>query len=304
MPVAPAPAATIKPLKGVRILSLALNLPGPGALMRCRAMGANCLKLEPPAPAGAAPGSSSDPMALYGLQAYQALHQGIKTRVANLKTEAGQKALHRELARIDILLTSFRPAALNKLGLDWKTLHTRYPQLCMVAVVGAPGARADEPGHDLTYMADNDLITGLNLPPTLYADMGGALVASEAILQVRLQQLQKQKGVRLEVALSDAAAFLALPRAWGLMEPKSMVGGAHAGYGVYPCKDGRVALAALEPHFVAPLAAALGLADGTVQSMFTPQARSAIATFMAGKTCKQLEALARARDIPLCTLKN
>lgn len=303
MPSAPVPATTIKPLKGVRILSLALNLPGPAALMRCRAMGATCLKLEPPAPSGSAPGATSDPMALYALEAYQALHQGIKTGTANLKTEAGQKVLHRELARTDVLLTSFRPAALNKLGLDWKTLHKRYPQLCMVAIVGAPGARADEPGHDLTYMADNELITGLSLPPTAYADMGGSLLASEAILQVRLQQLQKQKGVRLEVALSDAAGYLALPRAWGMMNQASMVGGAHAGYGVYPCKDGRVALAALEPHFVVALAAAIGLEDGSVKNMFTPQARAVIAAFMAGKTRKQLNALATAKDIPLCTLK-
>ena len=50
-----------------------------------------------------------------------------------------------------------------------------------------------------------------------------------------------------EVALSDAAAYLALPRTWGLTSPQGSVGGAHAGYRVYPCKDGRVAVAALEP---------------------------------------------------------
>ena len=43
-------ATSLKPLKGVRILSLALNLPGPAALMRCVRMGANCVKLEPPGP--------------------------------------------------------------------------------------------------------------------------------------------------------------------------------------------------------------------------------------------------------------
>ena len=52
-------------LKGVRVLSLALNLPGPAALMRCQRMGASCVKLEPPAPAGAPAGSSGDPMAWY-----------------------------------------------------------------------------------------------------------------------------------------------------------------------------------------------------------------------------------------------
>ena len=47
------------------------------------------------------------------------------------------------------------------------------------------------------------------------------------------------------------AAYLALPRQWGLTQRTGSVGGAHAGYSVYPCKDGRVSVAALEPHFAA-----------------------------------------------------
>ena len=150
------------PLKGVRVLSLSLNLPGPAALMRCRQMGASCVKLEPPPPAGVAAGTSGDPMGMYNRPAYDALHQGVRLGVADLKTEKGQKTLHRELAKADVLLTSFRPSALRKLGLDWKVLHPLYPALSQVAIVGAPGARAEEPGHDLTYLAENDLIGGLD----------------------------------------------------------------------------------------------------------------------------------------------
>ena len=145
----------IHPLKGIRILSLALNLPGPAALMRCRQMGAHCVKLESPA---------GDPMQSYSPAAYTALHQGIRITTADLKTEAGQKKLHRELAQADVLLTSFRPSALVKLGLTWKALHKQYPQLSQIAIVGSPGALAEAPGHDLTYLAENGLITGLDLP--------------------------------------------------------------------------------------------------------------------------------------------
>ena len=49
-------------------------------------------------------------------------------------------------------------------------------------IVGASGARADEPGHDLTYQAEAGLVTGLDLPPTLFADMAGSVMASEAVL--------------------------------------------------------------------------------------------------------------------------
>src|SRR5688572_12305579 len=93
-------------LHGIRILSLALNLPGPAALMRCRQMGATCVKFEPPA---------GDPMAHYNKAAYAELHEGVKVTVADLKAEAGQKAVHAELARTHVLLTSFRPSALQKL---------------------------------------------------------------------------------------------------------------------------------------------------------------------------------------------
>jgi alpha-methylacyl-CoA racemase len=220
----------------------------------------------------------------------------------DLKTEKGQQRLHKELARTDVLLTSFRPSALNKLGLSWKSLHKAYPALSVVAIVGAPGARAEEPGHDLTYLADAGLVTGLELPATLFADMGGALMASEAALKAVLAQKTSGKGSFQEVALSDAAAWLALPRSWGLTQPKGAVGGAHAGYRVYPCKDGRVAVAALEPHFAASLCAAAGVAMNGMGTLFQPATHRDIAAFLAGQTRKQLNALAIARDIPLHTL--
>jgi pyrroloquinoline quinone (PQQ) biosynthesis protein C len=62
-------------------------------------------------------------------------------------------------------------------------------------------------------------------------------------------------------------------------------------------------MAALEPHFAAALGEAVGLPDSRIQTMFLPETRQAIAAFLAGKTRKQLEALARAKDIPLHTLK-
>lgn len=301
-PIAAGKTPALRPLKGVRILSLALNLPGPAALMRCRDMGASCTKLEPPPHPSAPKGTSGDPMGLYNRAAYDVMHAGMKIASADLKTETGQKALHRALAKTDILLTSFRPSALKKLGLEWKALHQRYPQLSVVAIVGAPGARAEEPGHDLTYLAENHLVTGLDLPPTLYADMAGSLMASEAVLQARLLQLQKGKGVYQEVALSVAAGYLALPRTWGLTAPGAAVGGGHAGYRVYPCQDGRVALAALEPHFAAALATEVGLRQSHTLAMFAPETHTAIAAYLAGKTREQLDALATAKDIPLYTL--
>ena len=317
-------AKPLQALKGVRILSLALNLPGPAALMQCRAMGATCRKLEPPAALASPPLlmlHSADPMSHYCPPAYAALHVGVRVTSADLKTVAGQRALHRLLASTDVLLTSFRPAALKKLGLDWPVLHQRYPQLNQVAVVGAPGAGANAPGHDLTYLAERGLVTGLDLPPTLYADMGGSLMVVAAILQAVLVQKTSSAGTgsHQEIALSEAAGYLALPRHWGLTlpGPHAVAGGGHAGYGVYPCRNGRVAVAALEPHFAARLCQTVGLtlpgcggSDGNVTQrlaavntlMFTPAAHRAVAQFFKTQTREQLDVLASGVDLPLHTL--
>jgi alpha-methylacyl-CoA racemase len=290
----------MKPLRGVRVLSLALNLPGPAALMRLNAMGATCIKAEPVAKVGA----SGDPMGAYNPAAYATMHAGVKVISLDLKSDKGQAALHKALARTDVLLTSFRPSALNKLGLGWKALHKHYPARSVVAIVGAPGERAEEPGHDLTYLAEAGLVTGLDLPATLFADMGGSLMASEAVLQAVLQQKIHGKSSCQEIALSDAAHWLALPRTWGLTLPNGAVGGAHAGYRIYPCKNGRVAVAALEPHFAAALCAAAGVSVSGPGSLFKPETHAAIAAFLASRTRQQLDKLAVAKDIPLHTLGN
>src|SRR5436190_16644261 len=267
--MAPAPV-----LDGIRILSLALNLPGPAALMRCRRMGAICTKFEPP---------TRDPMGLYNPDAYRELHEGVNVREVDLKSAGGLATLHKELEKTDILLTSFRPSALAKLGLAWKELHAQHPMLCQVAIVGGPGAQAEAPGHDLTYLSEHGLIPGLELPATLYADMGGSLMASEAVLQAALHlnaryqgSGETPRGTHMEVALSDAAGYLGLPRHWGLTQPSGAVGGAHAGYRIYPCKDGRVAVAALEPHFAAALCEQAGVAGSGRELMFQRATHDAI----------------------------
>ncbi|MES2980308.1 MAG: CoA transferase [Pseudomonadota bacterium] len=280
-------------LSGVRVLSLALNLPGPAALMRCHQMGARCTKLEPPA---------GDAMRLYSPACYEAVGAGVTVLSVDLKTEAGQQVLHHQLAHHDVLLTSFRPSALLKLGLAWDALHARHPQLSHVAIVGAPGAQAEEPGHDLTYLAENGLVTGLELPATLFADMGGSLLASEAVLQAVMHLRVHEYGTRIEVALSSAAHYMALPREWGLTEPGAILGGAHAGYRIYACLDGRVAVAALEPHFARRLAEAAGLDATRADLLLDPVSHQRLAEFLAQRTRQQLDQLAKDKDIPLHTL--
>lgn len=293
------PSTDTQPLQGIRILSLALNLPGPAALWRCAGMGADCRKLEPLAPGA---GRSADPMGLYCPDAYAQMHDKVQTLQADLKTAEGQASLHAQLAQTDVLLTSFRPSALSKLGLGWEALQQRYPRLSLVRVVGSAGELADVPGHDLTYQAEAGLVHSTALPPSLFADMAGALMASEAVLQAVLVSSRSGRGILREVGLAQAAQWLALPWHWGLTQPAGDVGGAHAGYRIYPCADGIVAVAALEPHFAQRLCEAADLLLSHPTDMRKPEIHQGVARFLAARSCAELMQLAQDRDIPLHAL--
>ena len=294
--------STWKPLEGVHIVSLALNLPGPAALMRLCAMGARCSKVA----------WGDDPMLHYSSTAFEAMHDGVELHQINLKTPQGQAALDALLQTADVLLTSFRAQALVKLKLDEAALRMRHPHLSSVSIFGALGLGANEAGHDLTYQAQHGLLGDLQLPSTLMADMAGALCASEAVLSLVLGQARARAdgkawvGQHLQVGLSESAQFMAQPLTWGLTTPGTVLGGAHAGYRVYCAQDGRVALAALEPHFWAHWCQAVGWAsEGDVMpSPTSAETAQRVADAMATQTCAHWAELAARHDIPLHVLPN
>lgn len=282
-------ASRFRPLAGCRIVSLALNIPGPVALADCRRLGARCRKLEPPA---------GDLVRSWSPTLYADLHAGVPVQTVDLKAPRGMAALHRALARADVLLTAFRPRALERLGLGWKALQARHPQLWQVAIQGsADAARANEAGHDLTYQAEHGLVVPGHLPRTLLADMAGAEAVVQAVLLAALGRSRGDSPRRLVVGLADAAARMAAPQRWGLTQSGGLLGGAHAGYQVLQARDGWVALAALEPHFAQRLAALAGL--GERPAWLAAPTRNAVAAWVAGHSTAELANLAAAHDLPL-----
>jgi len=105
------------PLSGVRVVTLAPNLPGPVAANRLVTLGATVTKVEPPA---------GDPLAVASPDYYRLLAEGQEVRTLDLKDAAGREALESLLADADLLITSSRPRALEKLGLAWADLHPRH----------------------------------------------------------------------------------------------------------------------------------------------------------------------------------
>ena len=266
-------------LDGVRVVTMAVNLPGPVAARRLAALGATVVKVEPP---------GGDPMALYQPGFHRALAVGQEIVGLDLKQEAGRAALERLLAPADLFLTSHRPSALARLGLGWEALHARHPRLCQVAIVGFPPPREEEAGHDLTYQAAAGLVQPPRLPPTLLADMAGGERAASAALALLLGRGRDGVGRLARVALSEVADDLAEPRRHGLTAAGALLGGGLAEYNVYEAQDGWVAVAALEPHFRERLLAGLGAED-----------EAGLRRAFAGRRAAAWRAWGVAQDVPI-----
>ncbi len=269
----------MKPLDGIRVLNLALNLPGPAAARRLHELGAEVVKVEPP---------SGDPMERYHASWYRDMAAGHAVVRIDLKTDEGRACLHQLLARADLLITATRPAAMERLSLDWPRLRERYPRLCQVAIVGYPAPRENEAGHDLTYQATLGLLAPPHMPRTLLADMAGAEQTVSAALTLLLARERGKGGGYAEVALSEAAASMAEPLRYRTTSPGAILGGGLPEYNVYRTNDGWVAVAALEPHFKERLEGALAVAS-----------RDEYQAVFLGKTSAEWEAWALERDIPI-----
>src|ERR1051325_9952492 len=128
-------------LQGVKIVSLALNVPGPVAAARLTKLGADVTKVEPPT--GDATQSAAPAL-------YESLCHGQTVLRLDLKSPDGSAQLHELLAQSELLLASFRPSALQRLGLDWESLHARHPKLCFVGIVGYPAPHQERTGHAFT----------------------------------------------------------------------------------------------------------------------------------------------------------
>lgn len=246
------------PLANFQVVTLALNVPGPMAVERLRDFGARVIKVEPP---------QGDPLTLSSPDWYASLVAGARVEKCDLKTPAGREQLYHWLENSDLLLTSQRPLALERLGLGWDVIHARFPSLCQVAMVGYPAPDQNVAGHDLTYLAANGLLTPPRLPTTLFADVAGSEQAALAAVAVLLARERTRIGQYVEVAIADAAKRLAAPRNVGLTSAGAILGGGFPGYNLYRTKDGWVAVAALEPHFYQRLCEQLGVPAPSYQAM-------------------------------------
>lgn len=229
-----------KVLSGQKIINIGTNLPAPLAASKLTEMGALVIKIEPP---------SEDPLQNICPDWYQLLIAGQKVIKLDLKTKSGLKHLHQHLEESDLFLSSSRLSALERMGVDWNSLHQSYPNLCMVSIIGFSPPNEELAGHDLTYQASANLVTPPQLPRSLYADLFGAERTVQAILGCLLHRNIHNQSIYRIVTLEDSIKDLGLPFNFGLTTPHGFLGGASLRYNLYKTMDGWIALAALENKF-------------------------------------------------------
>jgi crotonobetainyl-CoA:carnitine CoA-transferase CaiB-like acyl-CoA transferase len=256
-------------LEGLRVLDLSRLLPGGFCSLLLADFGAEVLKVEdtgmgdyirwsPPYHEGADDSAKS--------ALFLALNRGKRSVRLNLKEERGREVLLRLVREHDVLLESFRPGVMERLGVGFERLREENPGLvyCAITGYGQDGPYTGRSGHDMNYLGLNGVL-GLSGerggPPVQAAGQiadlgGGALTAAFGILAALRERERSGRGQLVDVSMFDGSlAWLALVAARYLADgtvPErgglELAGGLIC-YRPYACSDGWVTLGALEPKF-------------------------------------------------------
>ena len=273
------------PLDGIRVVSLATNIPGPLAAARCVEYGAQCTKIEP---------RRGDALEHPAPHWYAELVRGQDVLRVDLHEADARKHFEELLAQADVLISAMRASALERLGLDWHSLHERHERLVHVAIFGEAPPNDDRAGHDLTYQARAGLISPPAMPRTLIGDLAAAERAVAAVFAALYVRERTGETTRTDIGIVDCAQAFASPLQHRLTSADGSLGGALDFYRLYKASDGWIALAALEPHFIARLPALFGTSDLHAETL-----REIVAT----RSAAQWEADALKLDIPLAVVR-
>lgn len=246
------------PLSGVRVLDLSRHFPGPYVTAALADLGAVVTKIEerevgdPTRMVAPAVPDGSDS----ALHAW--LNRGKKSVALDLKSEEGVSIVKALSAKSDVLVETFRPGVMSRLGLGYPHLRRMAPKILYVSLSGngANGPRSRRATHDLNALGQAGLLSGpAAMSPGLLADTAAGLLTLVAIL-ARLKDLGRPgfRGGVLDLSILDGALALAsAPLVRSLAAPEQEhdeLWGTHACYRTYECADGRLlALGGLEPQF-------------------------------------------------------
>lgn len=303
-------------LSGLKVLDLSRLLPGPFCSLLLADMGAAVLKIEEPRGGDYAryyPPHVGDVGAFFG-----AINRNKRSMTLNLKEAEGVELFHRLVQGADVVIESFRPGVMDRLGVGYEVLREINPELvyCAISGYGATGPLKERAGHDLNYMArcglldlngrsgEGPVVAGFQL-----ADIaGGALYAALGIVSALFKRERSGVGSFIDISMTEGALSFALPTLATLgageaaRRGEGMLGGGVPSYDVYETADGRyLSVAPLEPKFWTGFVAAIGapelVSEGLSSGPDAAAARARVRAIIASKPLEAWEAIFTLADV-------
>ena len=274
-----------KPLHGVRILDLTRLLPGAVCSLHLADLGADVIKIEEPDNLERSLGARAGETSVL----FKITQRNKRSAVLDLKTVAGKKVFLKLVQHADVLIESFRPGVVDKLGIGYAQIKSLNSKLiyCSITGYGQSGPYRDRAGHDINYLAYSGVLEqsgAHNGPPALSnvqtADLiGGAWFAAMGILAALYDAQRNGQGRYLDVAMTDGALAHNLLALHALQTEgatpqrgRGLLTGGVPCYQIYPTQDGRyLAVGALEEKFWSRLCDALQRPDLKAQQFAIDQ---------------------------------
>jgi len=303
-------------LDDVRVLDLTRLLPGPFCTLLLADFGADVIKVEDT--------TGGDYMRWMPtlIDEYSAmfhpLNRNKRSVTIDLKNPLGREAFLRLAATSDVVVESFRPGVMERLGIGFGALREANPRLvlCSITGYGQDGPFRDRAGHDLNYaavagvlMLGGTVADGPAMPGLQVGDLGGgALDAALAIMIALHHAARSGQGQHCDVSMVDGLVTWTGVHASQLFATgvtpgpgDGLLTGRFPCYRIYACADGYLSVGALEPKFWREFMEVIGLPElagsGLVDGEEGERAVAAVQALLLTKTRAQWEELLAGHDV-------
>lgn len=298
-------------LEGIRVIDLSVFLPGPYLTLAMADHGAEVIKIEAPGDGdpGRHIGLSDGPSTVF----FRNLNRGKKSVVLDLKDSVQRDALLALCESADVFVESFRPGAVDRLGVGYEAVRLRNPRIvyCSISAFGQDGELRGRPAHDLALEAESGLLSmtlGNDGKPAMpgipAADVLAGLQGLSGVLMALLRRERTGLGDHIDISMHEVMVGGMLnilgPTFAENRQPvpthERTTGGA-AFYRSYETRDGRyVVLAGQEPKFIHNLLGALGRPDLAALCLRGPGShQQPVIDFLTAEFCKETMAEWNAR---------
>ena len=287
--------------EGVRVLSLAEQLPGPFATMLLADLGAEVILVERP--------KGGDPARAFP-SLFESMARNKRSACIDLKSDEGKKDFKALVRSADVLVEGFRPGVMDRLGLGYAALAAANPGLVHASIsgFGQSGPYRNRTAHDLSCQGVAGHLAGRSggLPAVPYGDLAGAMFAALAIASALFARERTGHGTCIDISMADGLASWMTPFLGPALNGLPQLDfSAEPAYGLFTCQDGKLLSLSIahEDHFWHALCTTLDLAalaglQAKQRAGRVAELRESVAAALAGDSLGNWAARLDAAGIP------